>query len=145
MKRTTIVLTDELAALIEAERRRRGSSAAAIVREALVGYFDDRPKVLAIAALGRSGHHHTARDAEAILAREWTPEHLAGGHAGGVPEVSPVDEVAMPIGAILHGGATSDKQVDGAADAAPHPGRRRGEGIDTDQTVLPEPHRRHGS
>jgi hypothetical protein len=86
MKRTTIVLTDELAALLERERRRRGVSAAAVVRDALDAYFGGRPKTLAIAALGRSGQRHIARDAEAILAREWTLERLMGrDEAGSAP------------------------------------------------------------
>ena len=78
MKRTTIVLPDDLAALLERERRRRGVSAAAVVREALDSYFGERRRPLAIAALGRSGETNVARDAEEILAREWTYERLMG-------------------------------------------------------------------
>lgn len=78
MKRTTIVLTDELAMLLERERRRRGVSAAVVVRDALASYFGHRAEPFAIVGLGQSGHEHTARDAEAIIAREWTYERLMG-------------------------------------------------------------------
>lgn len=78
MKRTTIVLSDELAVLLERERRRRGVPASVIVREALAGYFGERPEALAIVGLGQSGHTHTASDMEELIAREWTYERLMG-------------------------------------------------------------------
>jgi Arc/MetJ-type ribon-helix-helix transcriptional regulator len=75
MKRTTITLSDELAAALERETRRRHSSASAVAREALSRYLglpdDGEPRKLPFASLGRSGRRHTARDAEEILAREW--------------------------------------------------------------------------
>jgi hypothetical protein len=74
MKRTTVVLPDDLAALLDLERRRRDVSTAVIVREALTAYLrrDGTPaKPLPFAALGRSGTRDTAQEAEAILAREW--------------------------------------------------------------------------
>lgn len=74
MKRTTVVLSEELAALLDLERSRRNLSAAEIIREALAAYLKGegaQPRRLRFAALGRSGHHDTAREAEAILAREW--------------------------------------------------------------------------
>jgi len=74
MKRTTVVIPDDLATLLDLERKRRDTSAAEIVRAALEAYLrpgHGGPKQLRIAALGRSGHHDTAREAEAILTREW--------------------------------------------------------------------------
>lgn len=70
MKRTTVVIPDELAALLDFERRRRDTSTAEIVREALEAYLKPgpgHPRHLRFAALGRSGHHDTAPEAEAII------------------------------------------------------------------------------
>jgi hypothetical protein len=78
MKRTTIVLTDELAILLERERRRRGVSAAAVVRDALDGYFGLGGDPLAIAGLGRSGQTRISEDGESLIAREWTYGRLMG-------------------------------------------------------------------
>ena len=75
MKRTTITLSDDLAQVLERERRRRATSASALVREALAEYLvvsPARPRKIPFAALGRSGHRHTARDMDHILAREWS-------------------------------------------------------------------------
>lgn len=71
MKRTTVTLPDDLAALLEVERQQRAISQAAIIREALVAYLRRRqePRRLPFVALGRSGTRTTAREAEAILAR----------------------------------------------------------------------------
>lgn len=74
MKRTTVVLPDELPTLLDLERKRRDTSEAEIIREALEAYLkgdSSQPKRLRFAALGRSGHHDTAREAESIIAREW--------------------------------------------------------------------------
>ena len=74
MKRTTIALPDELAALLEQEQRRRAVPAATIIREALTAYLPRRGSAseqLPFVGIGRSGAHDTAREAEAILAREW--------------------------------------------------------------------------
>jgi len=74
MKRTTVVLPDDLANLLELERRRRNLSTAEVIREALASYLRGgrgERKKLAIASLGRSGRRDTARLAEEILAREW--------------------------------------------------------------------------
>lgn len=79
MKRTTVVIPDELAVLLDVERRRRDTSVAQIVREALEAYLrpeSNKPKPLRFAALGHSGQHDTAREAEAIIAEGW-------GDAGG--------------------------------------------------------------
>ncbi len=74
MFRTTITLPKELAAILTREAKRRDSSVSAIVRDAVesfLGLTGTKPRRLPFAALGRSGHRHTARDAEKILAREW--------------------------------------------------------------------------
>jgi metal-responsive CopG/Arc/MetJ family transcriptional regulator len=74
MKRTTISLSDELAACLEREARRTGTSASDIARQALTAYLGldaTQPRHLPFAALGSSGIEHTARDIEAILAAEW--------------------------------------------------------------------------
>ena len=79
MRRTTVLLEDDLAEQLEYERRRRNQSAAAIVREALTQYLaggKSTPKRLAFIGLGRSGYRDTGRRVEEILAREW----------GGAPE-----------------------------------------------------------
>jgi len=75
MKRITLSLSEELAAALAQEARRRRVSMSRINREALelklggvVGERCDLPFV----ALGRSGHRNTARDMEEIMEREWT-------------------------------------------------------------------------
>jgi predicted transcriptional regulator len=73
MKRTTISLPDDVADAVEREARRRRVSVSYVVRETLaqrLGRTTGR-RELAIAALGRSGHRTTARDAEEVLAAEW--------------------------------------------------------------------------
>jgi hypothetical protein len=77
MRRTTILLEDELADQLDYERRRRNKSTAAIVREALTEYLaggTSSPKRLAFAGLGRSGYRDTSVKVEEILAREWASE-----------------------------------------------------------------------
>lgn len=81
MRRTTILLQDDLADQLDYERRRRNSSTAAIVREALTEYLAGgkaRAKPLPFVGLGRSGKHDTARKAETILARELGGKKRAG-------------------------------------------------------------------
>jgi Arc/MetJ-type ribon-helix-helix transcriptional regulator len=73
MMRTTITLPNDLAAALVREARRRDTSVSEVVRTALsesLGLSGGRRR-LPIAGLGRSGHRHTARDAEKILAKEW--------------------------------------------------------------------------
>jgi site-specific recombinase XerC len=71
MKRTTISLTDDLAAAVEREARRRRVPVSQIAREALDAHLGrSGTRTLAFVGLGRSGHRTTARDAEAIL-EEW--------------------------------------------------------------------------
>jgi Arc/MetJ-type ribon-helix-helix transcriptional regulator len=87
MKRTTIVLPDELAALLDYERRRRDVPASEVVREALERYLaparaegqDDRR--FAFFGIGRSGHKGRpgiAESMEEVMAREWIRDDLAG-------------------------------------------------------------------
>ena len=73
MTRTTIALSDDLARLVAHEARKRDTSVSEIVRRALTSHFglSGAARPLGFVALGRSGRRHTARDAEAILAREW--------------------------------------------------------------------------
>jgi len=73
MKRTTVSLPDELAAAVEREARRRRVPVSQIAREALEERLGRTPgrRELPFAALGRSGHRTTARDAERLLAEEW--------------------------------------------------------------------------
>jgi Ribbon-helix-helix protein, copG family len=74
MRRTTILLADDLADQLEYERRRRNQSTAAIVREALTEYLAggaSSPGRLAFAGLGRSGYRDTSEKVEEILVREW--------------------------------------------------------------------------
>jgi Arc/MetJ-type ribon-helix-helix transcriptional regulator len=72
MKRTTVVLPDELSTMLERERRRRGVSAAEIVREALTIYLGatDQPRHIPFAALGNSGQRDTGRRLREILRSE---------------------------------------------------------------------------
>jgi predicted transcriptional regulator len=74
MKRTTVSLPDDLAAALDREARRRGVPVSRIAREALearLGVKGGRRRKLPFAALGRSGHHSTARDVDEILRAEW--------------------------------------------------------------------------
>jgi hypothetical protein len=84
MRRTTVLLPDDLAALLEDERRRRDVSTAALVREALEYYFTDRSDqrgfgFIGIGESGQSGERPGfAERVEEILAEEWTRDDLAG-------------------------------------------------------------------
>jgi ribbon-helix-helix CopG family protein len=80
MRRTTVLLADELADQLDYERRRRNQSTAAIVREALTEYLaggKPSPKRLGFVGLGRSGYRDTSVKIEEILAREWAGEKPA--------------------------------------------------------------------
>jgi hypothetical protein len=74
MTRTTIALPDELAVLLAREARRRETSVSEVVRRALSQHLGltGSQRRLGFVAVGRSGRRHTARDAEAILAKEWS-------------------------------------------------------------------------
>lgn len=72
--RTTVSLPDDLAAALLREARRRNLSASEITRDALakhLGLAPGEPRDVLFAAVGRSGHHTTARDMEELLTREW--------------------------------------------------------------------------
>ena len=74
MKRTTIALTDEIAAALAREARRRDRSASEIAREALARYLGlvtDGSRQLPFASLGASGSRTTGREMEALLDQEW--------------------------------------------------------------------------
>ncbi len=74
MKRTTVNLTDEIAAALEREARRLNVSVSELARELFaerLGLSGDDVRPIPFAALGSSGHRTTARDAEEILEREW--------------------------------------------------------------------------
>lgn len=74
MKRTTIVLPEELAILVTREARRKATSISEVVRQALTAHFGlshGKQRRIPFAAVGRSGERHNARDMEDILAREW--------------------------------------------------------------------------
>jgi hypothetical protein len=74
MKRTTISLPETLAAALEREARRRGVPVSQLAREAIEVKLGRTPaggRNFPFAALGRSGHHSTARDLEEILQSEW--------------------------------------------------------------------------
>lgn len=73
MKRLTISLPDELAALVAREAQRLNTSVSDVVRRALaadLGVASDSAKRLPFAGIGRSGQAHTARDAEKVLDKE---------------------------------------------------------------------------
>jgi len=68
------MLPDDLARVVEAERRRRDISTAELVRLALRSYLGltgNRPRRVPFAALGRSGRTDTSEKVEEILEREW--------------------------------------------------------------------------
>lgn len=73
MKRTTVVLPDDLYYLLERERRRRDVSTATLLREAVAAYLgvSKEPRRIPFAALGDSGHHDTGRRIREILREEW--------------------------------------------------------------------------
>jgi hypothetical protein len=81
MRRTTILLDDDLADQLDYERRRRNQSTTAIVREALTEYLAGgraKPKKLGFIGLGRSRGGATGRNIDKVIAREWTYERLVG-------------------------------------------------------------------
>lgn len=77
MKRTTISLPDDLAQSLHREARRRDVSTSELTRQALqahLGLTPGRPRTVAFAAIGRSGHADTGRNMEDLLEHEWN-EH----------------------------------------------------------------------
>jgi hypothetical protein len=81
MRRTTVMLPDDLARLVEVEKAKRQVSTAEIVRLALEEFVKPRHgggKRYSFFGLGASGHTDTSRNVEEILAQEWTVERLTG-------------------------------------------------------------------
>jgi len=86
MKRTSILLPDDLAALLEHERRRRDVPAATIVREALAEYLTNgrgasgerRFSFIGIGRSGQEGKPGIAASMEELLGREWSGDDLGG-------------------------------------------------------------------
>ena len=81
------MLPDELAALLDYERRRRDVPASAVVREALERYLaparaegqdDPRFAFFGIGRSGQKGRPGIAESMEELMAREWTRNDLAG-------------------------------------------------------------------
>ena len=74
MKRTTISLSDDLARVLEREASRRHLSVSEVTRQALFAYLGlaaTQARHIPFAALGDSGHRHTAQDIEHIIAKDW--------------------------------------------------------------------------
>lgn len=74
MTRITISLPEDLAAALAREASRRRTSVSQVAREAIderLGRSGSGPRRLPFVALGHSGHRTTARDIDAVLAREW--------------------------------------------------------------------------
>lgn len=74
MQRITLSVPEELAGLLKREARRRGSSVSKVACIAIDRYLrgsEDEIAELPFIGLGQSGHRHTGRDAEKILASEW--------------------------------------------------------------------------
>jgi hypothetical protein len=69
MKRTTICLPDDVARALSREARRRGVSVSSLAAEAIAARLGRATgkRVLPWIGIGRSGHRHTARDAEEVL------------------------------------------------------------------------------
>ena len=138
MKRTTIVLPDELAALLERERRRRGVSTAAIVREALDAYLAPPTQPLPFVALGRSGHRDTGQDMEEILAREWTYERLMGVPEPASPAPRPGNDLDSSNRPTSPDRGERTPAVGGAVDGVPAAGQRsRRAGVDATSAKEP--------
>lgn len=82
MKRTTISLGPRLAAILNREARRRGTSVSQVARDALGTHFGiagDHARTVPFAGVARSGQRDTAAEAEKILEREWA-DRIRGEH-----------------------------------------------------------------
>jgi hypothetical protein len=90
MKRTTIMLPDDLAQLVDRERRRRDVSAAAVIREAVEAYFAPpaEPKRYSFIGIANSGGggEFSAATIEEWLAREASSEEAYNRMKYGGPE-----------------------------------------------------------
>lgn len=74
MRRITISMSDALADALAREARRPDRSISEVAREAIarhLGIDAAGPRAVPFAALGRSGHRHTARRMEELRAQDW--------------------------------------------------------------------------
>jgi len=73
MRRITIMVPDELNALVQQERRRRDVSAATDIRDALEAYFrmNDHSKRLSFIVISASSFTDTSERFDEIPAEEW--------------------------------------------------------------------------
>ena len=81
MKRITISLSEELAAALERESRRKQVSVSEIAREAIEAKLSPLPIIdgkrqIPFIGIGHSGHTDIAERMEEIMAEEWTRENL---------------------------------------------------------------------
>ena len=77
MKRTTVTLPIEMVEALGRAARRGQTSVSEVVRRMLaaqLGMIASGERPLPFAGLGRSGGHRVARNMEALLAEEWTPD-----------------------------------------------------------------------
>jgi predicted transcriptional regulator len=81
MKRTTVMLPDELDARLRFEARRRGVSIADLAREAIASYLPEPPaERFTFVGIGESAEHDTSERVDAEVARLVSRRH---GDAGG--------------------------------------------------------------
>lgn len=72
MKRTTILLPDDVAGLLEREARRRETSVSELARQAVIEHLGlVSPRRLPFVAIGRSGYGDTAERMEEYQAEAW--------------------------------------------------------------------------
>jgi predicted transcriptional regulator len=72
MKRTTISLSDDLAARVQREATSRQTSVSEVIRTALVDHLGlNRPRVIPFAGIADSGHGQLASQMEELLAETW--------------------------------------------------------------------------
>jgi Arc/MetJ-type ribon-helix-helix transcriptional regulator len=77
MRRTTVTLPNEIVEALERAARRGHTSVSDVVRRMLaaqLGMIAGGERPLPFANLGRSGQRHVARDMEALISEDWTPD-----------------------------------------------------------------------
>ena len=121
MKRTTILLPDDLAYLLDRERRRRGVSTASIVREALAAHLNvsERPRRLRIAALGESGLSDIGENLEYYLEEAWGSDEFFEQTMG--RSRTPEEAAAQKHHAIWKPDAADQTRSEPGTDLAPEP------------------------